>query len=171
MDRGGRTVSASAVEIRLERPDSTAARGCMNAYFEELGRRFDAGFNPAISNSASDAELTPPCGYLLLAWLDGKPVGCGALKVSSPPVGEIKRMWVSNHARGLGVARRLLHAIEAQARALGLERLRLETNRTLVEAQSLYRANGYEEVAPFNDEPYAHHWFEKRLCARDPDRE
>lgn len=41
--------------------------------------------------------------------------------------------------------------------------MRLETNRALVEAVRLYRRLGYAEVAPFNAEPYAHHWFEKRL--------
>jgi len=41
--------------------------------------------------------------------------------------------------------------------------LRLETNKALTEAQALYRSSGYHEVRPFNDEPYAHHWFEKAL--------
>jgi hypothetical protein len=53
--------------------------------------------------------------------------------------------------------------LEAKAREAGLTRLRLETNRALNEAQALYRAEGYQEMAPFNAEPYAHHWFEKRL--------
>jgi hypothetical protein len=46
---------------------------------------------------------------------------------------------------------------------IGVRVLRLETNRTLAEAIALYRAAGYREVAAFNDEPYAHHWFEKSL--------
>ena len=78
-------------------------------------------------------------------------------------VGEIKRMWTAPGARGLGIARRMLRALEEKARQAGLTRLQLETNRTLSEAQGLYRKEGYEEVAPFNAEPYAHHWFEKRL--------
>jgi ribosomal protein S18 acetylase RimI-like enzyme len=73
----------------------------------------------------------------------------------------VKRMWVDAAARGLGVGRRLLETLEAEARNFGLRTLRLETNRSLVEAQALYRRTGYREVAPFNDEPYAHHWFEK----------
>jgi GNAT superfamily N-acetyltransferase len=72
-------------------------------------------------------------------------------------------MWVADSARGLGLGRQILHALEDQARALGMTTLRLETNRTLVEAISMYRRSGYAEVAPFNDEPYAHHWFEKHL--------
>ena len=57
----------------------------------------------------------------------------------------------------------MLRSLEEKAREVGLARLHLETNRTLTEAQALYRQEGYEEVAPFNSEPYAHHWFEKRL--------
>jgi ribosomal protein S18 acetylase RimI-like enzyme len=57
----------------------------------------------------------------------------------------------------------VLQALETIARKAGLTTLRLETNRTLKEAQALYRREGYQEVAPFNDEPYAHHWFEKKL--------
>jgi ribosomal protein S18 acetylase RimI-like enzyme len=72
-------------------------------------------------------------------------------------------MWVDAEARGLGLGGRLLAALEAEARKFGLGTLRLETNRSLVEAQALYRRAGYREVAPFNDEPYAHHWFEKSL--------
>ena len=72
-------------------------------------------------------------------------------------------MWTAPSARGQGVARRVLQALETIARKAGLTTLRLETNRTLKEAQALYRREGYQEVAPFNDEPYAHHWFEKKL--------
>jgi DNA-binding MarR family transcriptional regulator len=67
----------------------------------------------------------------------------------------------SADARGLGVGRRMLETLEALAREFGLGTLRLDTNRTLKEAQALYRRCGYLEVEPFNDEPYAHHWFEK----------
>jgi ribosomal protein S18 acetylase RimI-like enzyme len=72
-------------------------------------------------------------------------------------------MWVDPAARGMGVARRLLDATEAAAREAGAPALRLDTNRALVEAIALYRSSGFVEVPAFNDEPYAHHWFEKRL--------
>ena len=72
-------------------------------------------------------------------------------------------MWVAPEARGLGLGRRLLHELEQHARATGIAMLRLETNRALLEAIALYRSDGYREVAAFNTEPYAHHWFEKRL--------
>jgi GNAT superfamily N-acetyltransferase len=110
--------------------------------------------------------LTPPSGYLLLASLDGAAIGCGALKVKDRRIGEVKRMWVAPEARGLRIGERLLTALETCALKAGLRTLRLETNRALKEAQRLYRRSGYREVAPFNTEPYAHHWFEKHLAAR-----
>ena len=72
-------------------------------------------------------------------------------------------MWVAPAARGTGLGRRLLADLEARARDHGCTRVRLDTNRTLTEAIALYRTSGYREVAAFNDEPYAHHWFEKTL--------
>jgi GNAT superfamily N-acetyltransferase len=114
-----------------------------------------------MSISANPDELTPPAGAFVIARLDGQPIGCGALKVTDRRIGEIKRMWVAGCARGLGVGRRILEALEQLAREFGLTILRLETNRTLHEAQALYRTSGYREVPPFNSEPYAHHWFEK----------
>jgi GNAT superfamily N-acetyltransferase len=158
-----RLLRAGAVELRPEAPDSAAAQWCLQQYFAELAARFEVGFDPAQSNSARSEEMTPPAGFFVMAWLDGAPVGCGALKVGEGGTGEIKRMWTAPSARGLGIARRVLRWLEAKAREAGLTRLRLETNRALNEAQALYRAEGYQEVAPFNAEPYAHHWFEKRL--------
>ena len=95
---------------------------------------------------------------------EAEPVGCGALKLHADAPAELKRMWVAPSARGLGVGARLLRELEQQARSAGVRVLRLETNRALKEAIALYRTSGYREVAPFNAEPYAHHWFEKRLA-------
>lgn len=158
-----RLLRVGAVEVRLEPPDSAAARSCLEQYFAELAARFEVGFDPSQSNPARPEEMTPPAGFFVVAWLDGAPAGCGALKIGNESTGEVKRMWTAPTARGLGIARRVLRALEASAREVGLLRLRLETNRALVEAQALYRGEGYREVAPFNAEPYAHHWFEKAL--------
>lgn len=73
-------------------------------------------------------------------------------------------MWVAPAARGLGVERRILSELERHGRRRGVRLLRLETNKALREATSLYRSAGYVEVGPFNHEPYADHWFEKRLA-------
>jgi DNA-binding MarR family transcriptional regulator/GNAT superfamily N-acetyltransferase len=162
MESVERLLLGGAVRLQVENPRSRAARYCLQRYFAELATRFDAGFDPARSISAGDAELTPPKGYFLLATLRGDPVGCGALKCHTTHA-EIKRMWVDASSRGLGIGTRILQRLEDLARRRHIPVLRLETNKTLTEAQALYRRNGYREVSPFNDEPYAHHWFEKRL--------
>ena len=145
-------------------PASYAARWCVSQYFAELASRFEEGFDPGKSLPADDAEMRPPRGAFLVATLDGEPVACGAVRTFAPGVGYIKRMWVAGSARGLGLGRRMLEALEAQARELGLTTVCLETNRALKEAIRLYESSGYVEVAPFNAEPYADHWFEKRLA-------
>ncbi len=157
-------MTASAIQIGVRDPRDPGARHCLRAYVQELAGRFDGGFDPARSISAADHEMTPPAGLFLVATLHGEPVGCGALKFHYPgEPAEIKRMWVAGSVRGLGLGRRLLAELEARAVAHGVRVLRLETNRTLSEAVALYRSAGYREVAAFNDEPYAHHWFEKIL--------
>ena len=156
-------LTASAIVTGVRDPRDPEARLCLRAYVEELAGRFDGGFDPARSISAADHEMTPPAGLFLVAMLHGEPAGCGALKFHPGAPAEIKRMWVSPAVRGLGLGRRLLAELEAQAAERGVRVLRLETNQTLTEAISLYRAAGYREVPAFNDEPYAHHWFEKTL--------
>ncbi len=158
-----RLMRAASVELRLDAPDSAAARWCLGEYFAELAERFEAGFDPSTSRPATDAEMTPPAGYFVVAWLGGRPVGCGALRRPGSGIGEIKRMWTAPAARGLGIARKILQWLEARARETGIGKLRLDTNRALQEAHALYRQEGYREVPAFNDEPYAHHWFEKQL--------
>jgi GNAT superfamily N-acetyltransferase len=158
-----RQIRAAAVEVSSEAPNSVDARWCLDEYVRELAARFETGFDTAKSNPARDEEMIPPAGLFVVARLDGYPIGCGALKRKNRTTGEIKRMWTASSARGCGVARKVLQALEAAAREFGLTTLHLETNRTLTEAQALYRKAGYREVDAFNDEPYAHHWFEKNL--------
>ena len=76
-------------------------------------------------------------------------------------------MWVAESARGLGVGRRLLDELEHLAATSGARCVRLETNKALTEAISLYRSAGYTKVGRFNEETYAHHWFEKHLSATE----
>ncbi|HSD31170.1 MAG TPA: helix-turn-helix domain-containing GNAT family N-acetyltransferase, partial [Gemmatimonadales bacterium] len=158
-----RLLQAAGARIERVDPASPAARWCVAQYFAELASRFAEGFDPGQSIPADDDELRPPRGAFLMASVDGAPAACGAVKEISPGMGSLKRMWVAGSMRGLGFGRRMLGALETQARELGLSTVRLETNRSLTEAIRLYRNSGYVEVASFNDEPYAHHWFEKRL--------
>lgn len=158
----------TAATIRLDDtdPSSGSARYCLEQYFAELHRRFEDGFDPAASIPADAEDMRPPAGVFVVATLRRDPVGCGALKFHGDEPTEVKRMWVAPSARGLGLGRRLLVELEARAAAKGTTTLRLETNRALTEAIALYRSSGYREVPAFNDEPYAHHWFEKHLSPR-----
>jgi DNA-binding MarR family transcriptional regulator/ribosomal protein S18 acetylase RimI-like enzyme len=158
-----RLLTAAMVQISPIDPSHPRARYCLHEYFSELDRRFDTGFDPARSISALDEEMRLPAGLFLTATLGGDPIGCGALKLHGREPAELKRMWVAKSARGLGVGRRLLTELENHATRHGVRSIRLETNKSLVEAISLYRSAGYAEVPAFNDEPYAHHWFAKRI--------
>jgi DNA-binding MarR family transcriptional regulator/GNAT superfamily N-acetyltransferase len=160
-----RLLTAGLVAVAVEDPRSAAARLCLDAYAAELDATFEGGFDTARSRPVDPAALTPPRGLLLVARLHAEPIACGALKLPPGEPAEVKRLWVAPGARRLGVARRVLAELEAQARRAGAEVVRLDTNRALRAATTLYRSAGYTEVAAFNDEPYAHHWFEKRLRA------
>jgi DNA-binding MarR family transcriptional regulator/GNAT superfamily N-acetyltransferase len=157
-----RLLLSGSVRLEVVDPSSEAAQHCLDRYFHELAQRFEAGFDPARSISADAEELTPPRGYFVLATLHGRPAGCGALKCHEE-FAEVKRMWTDPDLRGLGIARRILQQLEEIARDQKIPLLRLETNRTLSEAQAMYRRHGYREVPAFNQEPYADHWFEKTL--------
>jgi GNAT superfamily N-acetyltransferase len=142
-----------------DHPDAAALLG---RYLDELVARLGE-FDPARSASAAPDEMAPPGGAFLVAYQDGRAVACGGVKRLSPDTCEIKRMFVGSEARRRGVARRLLAALEAEAVRLGYRRVLLDTAAPLGEATLLYRAAGYGEVPPYNDNPYAAHWFGKDL--------
>ena len=154
-------LKAASITIAAAPADSADATRCVAAYYSELAARFEGGFDPGSGGYAGKA--TQAGGAFLVARLEGNAIGCGSLKALDASTGEIKRMWVAPDARGMGLARRLLEALEQEARRLGLTRIVLDTNRSLVEAQSLYRKAGYSETAPYNDNSYADFWFEKAL--------
>lgn len=158
-----RLLEASAIAVEIADPASPGVREAMAAYFGELATRFETGFDPGATLPTTDEQFRLPAGLVLLAALHDRPVGCVGLKLHPDAVGEVKRLWVSNEVRGLGLARRMLGRIEAEAASRGIHTLRLDTNRALTEAIALYHSLGYEEIPAFNDEPYAHHWFEKRI--------
>jgi GNAT superfamily N-acetyltransferase len=159
-------LQASMVRFAVDDPAGADARWCVSQYFAELDARFNAGFDPRLSISADAHELVPPAGAFFVARLRGRPIGCGAIKLHGRRPAELKRMWIAPDARGLGIGRQLLQELEQHAREARVSVVRLETNRALTDAIALYRRSGYAEVEAFNDEPYAHHWFEKRLSGR-----
>jgi DNA-binding MarR family transcriptional regulator len=149
-------LALSMVTIELEDPRSPDARWCLGRYAAELDERFEEGF---------DAGVWPADAIrFVIARIDAQPAGCGVLKTLSPDVGELARMWVDRPHRGLGIATRILAALEQQAAALGFTTVRLDTNRALDEAKAMYAGAGYREIPRYNDNPYANHWFEKRLA-------
>ena len=168
-----RLLTAAAVELRMVDPASRDALDCLGAYYAELNRRSRSGYDPSAGVSAEPHELRPPAGGFFVAYLRGDAIGCGGVKLHGEAPAEIKRMWVAESARGLGIGRRMLECLEAFAAERGATIAHIETNRTLVEAITLYRSVGYVEVPAFNDEPFADHWFEKGLdpgAGRSSDR-
>ena len=149
--------------FREEPADSPDVRWCFEQYYAELGALF--GYKPDEALPLEADDLTRPHGLVLVVRKGevGEAVGCGALKLLDGGIGEIKRMWIAPGARGRGLGARLLDALEAAARAEGCERTRLDSNGRLSAAVAMYRARGYTEVAPFNREPFATHWLQKRL--------
>ena len=158
-----RLLTAAMVEIRSIDPEHPDARQCLRSYFAELERRSDMPFDPLVGSTALPEELRPPVGEMVVAYLRAEPVACGALKHFGGGVSDLKRMWVADSARGLGLGRRLLGELESRAAQAGTRTLRLETNGALTEAMSLYRSVGFVEVPAFNDEQFAEHWFAKTL--------
>ncbi|MGW7194577.1 bifunctional helix-turn-helix transcriptional regulator/GNAT family N-acetyltransferase [Streptomyces chryseus] len=158
-----RLLTAGTVTMEAVDPRHPDAEHCLRSYFTELQERFEAGFDPALSLLPDAAELRPPRGLFLVARLHGEPIGCAGLKLPPGAPAEIKRMWVAPHARRLGLGRRFLTELEGRAVGHGHDLLRLDTNKALAAAVGLYRSCGFQEVPAFNNEPYAHHWFEKRL--------
>jgi GNAT superfamily N-acetyltransferase len=162
-----RLIATSLVELRPVDPDSPDAQRCLRAYVAELNRRAPGrGFDPRTGATAEPYEVRPPNGAFVVAYLRGEPIGCGAVKHHPGDVTDIKRMWLAESARGLGLGRRLLEHLEGLAREHGSTEARLETSDVLPEAIALYRSAGYSEVPPFNDEPFADRWFTKPLRAR-----
>jgi DNA-binding MarR family transcriptional regulator/GNAT superfamily N-acetyltransferase len=158
-----RLLACASVEITAVDPEHPDAQDCLAEYVAELNRRSRRGFDPSLGATALPHEVRPPAGEFFVAYRHGEAVGCGAVKHHADRPAEIKRMWIAPSARGLGLGRRLLERLEACALAGGARVARIETSADLVEAVSLYRSTGWTEVAAFNDEPFADHWFEKAL--------
>lgn len=149
-------------------PGETPAADMLRAYFADVVGRYHG--RPASQQEIATAmredpshDLQPPSGLLLVASHREAILGCAGLRLASAGVGEVTRVFVASELRGHGIGSRLLRALEAYARALGLTRLQLDTRRDLIEARRLYEQLGYTEVAPFSNGPYAQHWYAKRL--------
>ncbi|GAA1726992.1 helix-turn-helix domain-containing GNAT family N-acetyltransferase [Isoptericola hypogeus] len=156
-------VRAATVTLETVDPASPAALAAVGAYVAELDERFPGGF--AAGDLAEGAErLRPPSGAFVVATSDGEPVACGGVQALDDGAGEIKRMWVHPAWRGAGLGSRLLRHLEGVCRDLGHDVVRLDTNGSLGEALAMYERAGYRPVERYNDNPYAEHFFAKRLA-------
>ncbi|MCP3935513.1 MAG: GNAT family N-acetyltransferase [Actinomycetia bacterium] len=153
---------------RIRTADDPEVERCLSLYYEELDRRFDTGFDVELTPQADIEETTPPRGVFLTVQhrSDGDTdpaLGIGALRLEQPGVAEMKRMWVSPEARGMGAGRLLVESLEAAAVEFGYREVWLDSNSTLTEAISLYRSMGYTDIARYNTHPFAHVWLGKTL--------
>ena len=137
---------AALLEVRTESPLSPEARSLLS----ESRAALEAIYAADEIFTLEPEELAVPNAQFLMARVDGRPVGCVAL-VDLLRYGELKRLFVSASARGLGLGRRLVLEAETAARDVGLSVLRLETGPELVPAVALYRSLGYSDCGAFGD--------------------
>ncbi|MFC4145541.1 GNAT family N-acetyltransferase [Micromonospora mangrovi] len=145
----------SEIEIHAVRFDSPVAQALIRAALADLGQRY-GGSGDETPIDAS--EFVPPAGAFLVAHLGGEPVGCGGWRSHGDDgeTAELKRMYTSPAARGRGVARAVLAAVEESARDAGRKRIILECGDRQPEAIAMYTAGGYERIPNFGyyrDEP------------------
>jgi DNA-binding MarR family transcriptional regulator len=151
------------IEIRDADPDEAAAIHCLQAYYLVLQTKVPGITSGMVTLPLSDApKYRPPLGAFLIAWSDDLPIGTVSLRPFEPGIAEIKRLWVDPIARGQGLGLRLMRAIEARARDMGFARANLDSNTVLSDAISLYRSDGWTEIAPYTSAP-ANIWMTKRL--------
>lgn len=147
------------VDLRIVDADDPDLLGLVAAYYDELRVRM-AGFDPP---SAAQQRSDAARGVVLVAHDGAGPVACGALRLLDPRIAEVKRMFVLPRARGRGIARVVLRALEEHARARSCGRVVLDTGEPLDEAVRLYLREGYVAIPRYNDNPFAARWFAKEL--------
>jgi ribosomal protein S18 acetylase RimI-like enzyme len=153
---------AGGVELRPVDAESRDARRLLDAFAEEISARYP-GWTPSAPPHSTPRDFAAPHGRFVVAYRDGRAVACGGVRRIEDEAGEIKRLYVAPGARGQGLARRVLDDLEVAARELGCSRVRLDTGARQPEALALFRAAGYAEIADYNGNPFAAHWFEKGL--------
>lgn len=126
-----------------------ASRALIAELNAELSRTYP---EPGANHFGLDPdEVSGGRGAFLLVYRDGVPVGCGAVRRLDAETGELKRMYVSPAVRGAGLGRRLVAALESEARALGVRRLVLETGTRQLAAIALYRATGFHPIPLYGE--------------------
>jgi GNAT superfamily N-acetyltransferase len=151
------------IDVRPEALDGVDGARLLGAFAEEIASLYP-GWHPGIGPSADPDEFAHARGRFLVAYQGDRALGCGGVKRLDEATGEVKRLYVVPDARGEGVARQLLRALEDAAEELGLHTVRLDTGARQPEALALFRSAGYREIPDYNGNPYASHWLEKSLA-------
>ncbi len=151
------------IEFRPAHADAEPGRGLIALMEAEVEKLYGHPLVAPDMPSATAQQMSPPEGAFLVGYRDGEAICCGGLKRLPDGACEIKRMFVVEHARGAGVARALLRALEDTARRLGYRTARLDTGPAQPSAERMYREAGFRAVADFNDNPLATFWGEKDL--------
>ena len=112
--------------------------------------------------AALPGYYAPPRGRLLLAMVDGAPVGCVGLRSHDATTGEMKRLFVQPGHQGRGLGRQLVEVVTAEARAIGYTTLLLDTLPSMQSAQRLYETLGFVRRAPYFDSPVGGNVFMER---------
>jgi GNAT superfamily N-acetyltransferase len=155
---------ATEIEFRTALFDDGSGAALMQAMRDEMASVYDGlDMDASTMPKLGAAELRPPYGAFLVGYENDAPVCCGAVKRLDVHHCELKRMYVVPSARGRGVARQLLGALERAAAELGYTVARLVTGPRQPAAQHLYESEGYEAIGNFNDDPAASFFGEKRL--------
>jgi GNAT superfamily N-acetyltransferase len=141
--------------------DTTVSTRLVAEYVSEIKAMYP-WWTPDVAPRMTGHDVDPPHGRWLVAYRDGRAVGCAGLKRIDDERAEIKRIYVTPDARGTGVARALLARLEKTARQIGYRAVRLDTGPK--QQTSLFTSSGYEPIADYNGNPVAAHWFEKRLA-------
>lgn len=152
------------MELKLEPAsrDDPEALTLFDAFIREADGPLGIDLEAEIA-AGPPPELAGPDGVLLLVRVDGEPAGLGGVRHLDTGIAEVKSMYLSPAHRGRGLARRLLAELEEIALRRGCRAVRLDTSDYLTGALALYRAAGYREVPPYNENTKANLWFERQL--------
>ena len=155
------------ITVTEERYDGVDAVALVQELFVDLGVRYKRDGSPEDAD-VDPGQVSRPHGVFLVARLEDRPVGCGALKPldGSSEVAEVKRMYTVPAARRRGVSRRVLARLEGVALELGYGRVQLETGTGQPEALALYEAAGWHRIETYGryrDDPLSV-CFAKRLA-------
>jgi GNAT superfamily N-acetyltransferase len=150
------------VSVSAARFDSPAVQVLLAEWNGEL-RAANPNFSGAGGSVVEASDFAAPHGVFVVAVAEGTPTGCGGLRRLTSTTGEVKRLFVCRAARGRGVGRALLEALEERALQLGFTRLRLDTGGGDPDVLALFRSANYQPIEDYNSNPYARYWFEKQL--------